>query len=76
VPSKLYRGFGEEIVVWALLMVNEILLIARHPVLARMRDTRLGAVVLGSSFSPWDVAVISLALLGAVWIDTRWVRRQ
>jgi hypothetical protein len=59
--------------VWVLLMVNELVQRADGPVLHAMRNTRLGGVVLGSSFGMLDVLVISLALVLVVPMDRRWV---
>lgn len=57
------------LIVWTLLIADELLQLAHAPWLESARATRLGAIVLGSSFSVLDLLVITAGVGCALWID-------
>jgi hypothetical protein len=61
------------LVTWALLMLNEFLQLAEGPFWDTMRQTKIGAFVLGSDFSTLDIITISAGHLLAIVIDRKLV---
>ena len=62
--------------VWAALITNELLQLAEGALLDSLRQTRVGAVILGSSFDPWDLLAISIGVSIAALVDHKLVSHR
>lgn len=73
-PRASRRAFG--LTLWALLMSNELLQAVPGVWLDRLRSTRVGSVVLGWNFDPWDLVVISAGVLLAAAAEAAFAARR